>query len=124
MGDSRGHWEGDTLVVETRNINGRNSLFAGGGPGGGAARPGSSENMKVTERFTRVDADTILYKFTVDDPATWTRPWTAEIPMRKSVGPIFEHACHEGNYGVMNTLAGARLEDKKAAEAAAKKSSQ
>ena len=111
MGDSRGHWEGDTLVIETTNLNGKNPYR------------GSSEKMKVTERIARVDANTLSYKFTIDDPGTWTQPWTAEAPMTKSIGPIFEHACHEGNYGVRNTLAGARLEDKKAAEAAAKKTS-
>jgi hypothetical protein len=111
MGDSRGHWDGDTLVIETTNLNGKNPFR------------GSSERMKVTERLWRVDANTIGYRFTIDDPGTWTAPWTAEAPMTKSVGPIFEHACHEGNYGVRNTLAGARLEDKKAAEAAAKKTS-
>ena len=111
MGDSRGHWDGDTLVVETTNLNGKNPFR------------GSSERMKVTERLWRVDANTLGYRFTIDDPATWTQPWTAEAPMTKSVGPIFEHACHEGNYGVRNTLAGARLEEKKAAEAAAKKTS-
>ena len=111
MGDSRGHWEGDTLVIETTNFNGKNPFR------------GSSEKMKVTEWISRADANTLAYKFKIDDPATWTQPWTAEAPMTKSVGPIFEHACHEGNYGVMNTLAGARLEDKKAAEAAAKKTS-
>src|SRR6266853_1349111 len=109
MGDSRGHWDGDTLVVETTNINGKNPFR------------GSSEKMKITERFWRPDANTLGYRFTIDDPATWTTPWTAEAPMIKTVGPIFEHACHEGNYGVTNTLAGARLEDRKAAEAAAKK---
>jgi hypothetical protein len=111
MGDSRGHWEGDTLVVETTNLNGKNPFR------------GSSENMRITERISRVDAETLSYKFTVNDPGTWAAPWTAEAPMTKSVGPIFEHACHEGNYGVTNTLAGARLEDKKAAEAAVKKTS-
>jgi len=111
MGDSRGHWDGDTLVIETTNLNGKNPFR------------GSSDRMKVTERLSRVDANTLSYRFTIDDPATWTQPWTAEAPMTKSVGPIFEHACHEGNYGVRNTLAGARLEEKKAAEAAAKKSS-
>jgi hypothetical protein len=104
MGDSRGHWEGDTLVVETTNFNGKNPLR------------GSSENLRVVERFTRVDADTIMYKFTVEDESTWTRPWTAELPMKKTIGPLFEHACHEGNYGLYNTLAGARLEEKRAAE--------
>jgi hypothetical protein len=111
IGDSRGHWDGDTLVIETTNLNGKNPFR------------GSSERMKVTERLWRVDANTLGYRFTIDDPATWTQPWTAEAPMTKSVGPIFEHACHEGNYGVRNTLAGARLEEKKAAEAAAKKTS-
>jgi hypothetical protein len=111
MGVSRGYWEGDTLVVETTNFNGRNPLR------------GSSENMRVTERFRRVDADTISYKFTVEDQSTWTRPWTAELPMRKTAGPLFEHACHEGNYGLYNTLVGARLEEQKAAQAAAQKGS-
>ena len=103
-GDGRGRWDGDTLVVETTNFNGLNPLR------------GSSENMRVTERFTRVEADTILYQFTVEDPATWTRPWSAELPMRRTIGPMFEHACHEGNRGLYNTLVGARLEEKKAAE--------
>ena len=111
-GDSRGHWEGDTLVIETTNLNGKNPLR------------GSSENTRVTERFTRVAADTISYKFTIDDETTWSKPWSAELPMTKTVGPIFEHACHEGNYGLYNTLVGARLEEKKAAEAAAKKGGQ
>jgi len=111
MGDSRGHWDGDTLVIETTNLNGKNPFR------------GSSEKMKVTERLWRIDADTLGYKFTIDDPATWSAPWTAEAPMTKSVGPIFEHACHEGNYGVRNTLAGARREEKEAAEAATKKTS-
>ena len=108
-GDSRGHWEGDTLVVETTNFNGKNPLR------------GSTEHMRLTERFTRLDADTIRYRFTVDDKSTWTRPWSAELLMRRTTGPLFEHACHEGNYGLYNTLVGARLEEKKAAEAAAKK---
>jgi hypothetical protein len=111
MGDSRGYWEGDTLVVETTNFNGKNPLR------------GSSEKMRVAERFTRVDANTISYRFTVEDESTWTRPWTAELPMKKTAGPLFEHACHEGNYGLYNTLVGARLEEKKAAEEAAKKGS-
>ena len=109
MGDSRGHWDGDTLVIETTNINGKNPFR------------GSSDRMKVTERLWRTDANTLGYRYTIDDPGTWTAPWTAEAPMTKSVGPIFEHACHEGNYGVRNTLAGARREEKEAA--AAKKSS-
>ena len=104
MGMSSGRWEGDTLVVETTNFNGKNPFR------------GSSEHMRVTERFTRVADDAIQYTFTVEDEATWTTPWTAEMPMKKTRGPLFEHACHEGNYGVANTLAGARAEEKMAAE--------
>ena len=111
IGDSRGRWDGDTLVVETMNFNGKNPLRD------------SSENMRVVERFTRLDENTIRYQFTVDDKSTWTKPWTAELAMQKTAGPIFEHACHEGNYGLYNTLAGARLEEKKAAEEAARKGS-
>jgi hypothetical protein len=110
-GSYRGRWEGQTLVIETTNLTDK------------FAFQGSSENMRLTERFTRVDQDTLLYQFTVDDPATWTRPWSAEVPWRRTKGPIFEHACHEGNYGLYNTLAGARAEEKRAAEAAAKKGS-
>jgi hypothetical protein len=111
MGVSRGRWEGDTLVVETTNFNGKNPFV------------GSSEQMRVTERLTRVSNDAIRYQFTIEDPGTWVRPWSAEAPMMKTEGPIFEHACHEGNYGLYNTLVGARLEEKKAAEGAAKKGS-
>ncbi len=103
MGLSRGRWEGDTLVVETTNINGK-IPFRGG-----------SDRMRVVERFTRVADDVIAYTFTVEDEATWARPWTAEMPMKKTRGPIFEHACHEGNYGLTNTLAGARVEEARAA---------
>jgi hypothetical protein len=109
IGTSRGHWEGDTLVVETTNFNGKNPFR------------GSSEKLRVLERFTRVAADAILYRFTVEDPSTWTRPWTAEERLQKTKGPIFEHACHEGNYDIANTLAGARAEEKRAAAEAAKK---
>ena len=111
MGSYVGHWEGQTLVVETTNFNGKNPF------------QGSSENMRLTERFTRVSDDTIRYQFTIDDPSTWTRPWSAEVPMKKTIGPMFEHACHEGNYGLYNTLAGARAEEKRAAEGAAKATS-
>ena len=103
MGVSRGRWEGDTLVVETTNINGKNPFR------------GSSDRMRVVERFTRVADDDILYTFMVEDPATWARPWTAEMPMKRSRGPLFEHACHEGNYGLFNILAGARAEEARAA---------
>jgi hypothetical protein len=108
IGSGRGHWEGNTLVVETTNFNGKNALR------------GSSENIRVVERFTRVDENSIRYQFTVEDPATWTRPWSAEMPMKKTIGPLFEHACHEGNYGLYNILAGARAEEKRAQEAAKK----
>ena len=104
MGMSRGHWEGETLVVETTNLNGKNSLN------------GSSDQMRVTERLTRVADDTILYGFTVEDEVTWETPWTAEMPMQQTIGPLFEHACHEGNYGLYNTLVGARLEEQRARE--------
>jgi len=111
LGDSIGRFEADTLVVETTNFNGKNAFRNG------------SENMKVTERFTRVSDNEITYRFTVEDPATWDRPWTAEMPMAKTIGPIFEFACHESNHGVENILAGARAEEKRAAEGAAKKGS-
>ena len=110
-GSYRGHWEGQTLVVETTNLTDK------------FAFQGASENMRLTERFTRVDEDTIRYQFTVEDPSTWTRPWSAEVPWKKTIGPIFEHACHEGNYGLSNTLSGARAEEKRAAEETAKKGS-
>jgi hypothetical protein len=77
--------------------------------------------MKVVERFRRVSNDVIMYRFTIDDPATWARPWSGEMPMKQTTGPLFEHACHEGNFGLYNTLVGARLEEQRAAEAAAKK---
>jgi hypothetical protein len=99
-GDSRGHWEGNTLVVETTNFNDRVRFR------------NSTSAIKVTERFTRVSADAITYTFTVDDPTTWTRPWTAEVPMLKVKGPIFEYACHEGNYGIANILRAARADEK------------
>jgi len=108
-GDSRGRWEGDTLVVDTTNFTDRTAF------------QGSSSALHVVERFTRVSADRILYQFTVDDPATWTRPWSAEIPMIATTGPLFEYACHEGNYGLLGILKGARFADeKKAAPGAAR----
>jgi hypothetical protein len=108
MGSSRGHWEGNTLVIETTNFTDKTAF------------QGSSENLRLTERFTRVDQDTLRYQFTLDDPATWGKPWTAETSWKRTIGPLFEHACHEGNYGLYNTLAGARAEEKRAAEAAKK----
>ena len=96
LGDSIGHWEGDTLVVETMNFTDKTRFR------------GSSENLRVTERFTRVDAETILYKATMDDPSTFTKPWTVEYPFRATAGPIYEYACHEGNYSLFDILGGAR----------------
>jgi hypothetical protein len=103
-GSSRGRWDGDTLVIETTNFT---DMFM-------FAAQGASADMKLTERFTRTADDTLMYRFTVDDPKVWTRPWTAEVPWKKSVGPIFEHACHEGNYSLANLLAGAREDEKRA----------
>jgi hypothetical protein len=100
MGDSRGHWEGNTLVVDTTNFSDQTDFRNAG------------RNMHLTERFTRVDPDTILYEFTVDDPTTFTRPWSGAIPMTKTNGPIFEYACHEGNYGMEGILSGARAKEK------------
>ncbi len=105
MGDSRGHWEGNTLVVETTNVANRENFM------------GSGKALHVVERFTRVDADTMLYKFTADDPTTWTKPWTAEVPMLQIQGPIFEYACAEGNNGLVNILEGARAQETAAAKA-------
>ncbi len=105
-GDSRGHWEGDTLVVETSNFNDQRRWR------------GSSANMKLVERFTRVDADTLEYEFTVTDPETWTAPWTAQQPMRRNDLTLFEYACHEGNHSMEGILAGARADDKAAAQVA------
>jgi len=102
-GDSRGHWSGDTLVVETKNFL-RETSFRG-----------STENLHLTERFTRVDAETLLYEFTVEDPTTWASAWSVEVPMRKSELPMFEYACHEGNYGMEGTLSGARALEREAA---------
>jgi hypothetical protein len=106
-GDSRGRWEGDTLVVDVTNFNDK------------VAFQGSSDALHVVERFKRVSADQILYQFTVEDPTTWTKPWSAEIPMLHIEGRPYEYACHEGNYGLVNTLKGARAADKKTTEEAA-----
>jgi len=114
MGDSRGHWEGDTLVVETINFNGKRGWF--GTPmteGGGGKRP--DEKMRVIERFTRTAPDILLYQFTVDDPGMYTKPWSGEIPMRSMNGPVYEYACHEANYAMVNILSGSRTEEREAA---------
>jgi len=112
-GDSRGHWEGDTLVVDSTNFNDETNFR--GPPGSARQDIFSSPELHVIERFTRVNEDTIVYRFTVDDPGTWTRPWSGEMLMRKTKGPIFEYACHEGNYGLPDILEGARRAEKKKA---------
>ena len=107
MGDSRGHWEGETLVVETTNFTDKTSSFS---PTITSA-VGSGEHLYLVERFTRVGPDTLLYEYTVEDPVTFSLPFSAEIPMHRTDWPIIEYACHEGNYAMPNTLAGARAED-------------
>jgi len=109
MGDPVGHWEGDTLVVETTNFT-DTTLYRG-----------TSDALRLVERFTRTAPDILRYQVTVDDPATLTRAWTVELPARQGDGEIYEYACHEGNYGLEGILRGARAEEKKAAEEAAKK---
>jgi len=112
-GDSRGHWEGDTLVVDSTNFSDKTPFR--GPPGNTRQDIFSSPAMHVTERFTRLDEDTIQYRFTVEDPSTWTRPWSGELNLRKFSGPIFAYAYHEGYYGLVNILAGARAAEAKAA---------
>ena len=102
MGDSRGRWEGETLVIETTNFSDK-AYFRGAG-----------EGMHLIERFTRVDEDTLNYEFTVSDPQSFSKPWTAHVPMRKSLDLIYEYACHEGNYSMESTLRGARAIEKRA----------
>ena len=106
MGDSRGHWEGNTLVVDVTNF--RESDVTGFGV---PYRFSETSHLHLSERFTRVDADTIDYEVTVDDPATFTRPWTASIPLVKTEGPIFEYACHEANYSIVDILRASRAQD-------------
>ncbi len=108
LGDSRGHWEGNTLVVETTNFNDKareQSVIAFS----------TGQNLRLVERFTRTADDAIEYEFTVNDPTVYTRPWTASIPMTKFDGPIYEYACHEGNYAMGGMLRGARLDEQEAA---------
>jgi hypothetical protein len=107
FGDSRGHWEGDTLVVETTNFNGKMRV---------SFDTVASDKLRVVERFTRIDPQTIVYRFTVDDPKTWTRPWTAEYAWVKSDQPVLEYACHEANYALGGILRGERMREKEAAE--------
>ena len=108
MGVPRGHWEGDTLVVESSNFAHETSLA------------GSSANMTLVERFTRIDPDTLLYEFTVNEPTEWSRPWTAQVHMTKSLEPMYEYACHEGNHGIVGVLRGARTEEEAAGKKTAK----
>ena len=106
-GDSIGHWEGDTLVIDTTNFTDQ-TPFAG------------AQNLHVIERLTRVDKDTILYQFTVEDPGMWTKPWSGEEPLSKVDGLMYEYACNEANYGLANTLSGARVAEREAAKKAGK----
>src|SRR5204862_815613 len=100
MGDSIGHWEGDTLVVDTTNFTDKTRFR------------GSTDNLHVVERFSRLDASTLRYQFTIDDPATWTRTWTGEYAWPLTENLIYEYACHEGNYALGNILRGARQKER------------
>jgi len=102
MGDSRGHWEGDTLVVDTTNYKPRSFMSA------------SSEKLHAIERFTRTGPDSLKYEITIDDPGTWTKPWSLMLPLKQSSNPIYEYACHEGNSGLAGILSGARAEEQAA----------
>jgi hypothetical protein len=106
LGDSRGHWEGETLVVDTTNFSPKSNFR------------GAHENLHLVERFTRVSPDRLQYEFTVEDETTWTRPWSAMIPFQRSRAPIYEYACHEGNLGLAGILSGTRAEER--AEASTK----
>ncbi|MFT4670831.1 MAG: hypothetical protein ACI945_000163 [Pseudohongiellaceae bacterium] len=106
-GDSRGYYEGDTLVVVTKNFNGLRQTFNS---------TGSNEDLVLTEKFTRTAFDNVDYEFTIDDPSTFTDKITAIVPMTKLAGQIYEYACHEGNYGMVNILRGERMEEQRAAE--------
>ena len=101
LGDSRGHWEDNTLVVETTNFSDKTRFR------------GADDSLKLIERFTRTGPDMITYEFTVSDPTAFTRPWSAQIPMKRTDEPIFEYACHEGNYALTGVLAGARADEKR-----------
>jgi hypothetical protein len=110
-GDSRGRWEGDTLVVETTNFTDQIwNQFNGW-------NWASDENLHVVERFTLTDSDTVQYAFTADDPTTWTKPWTAVLPLQRTTNQIYEYACHEGNYGMAGILFGARAAEREPAAA-------
>ena len=107
MGDSRGRWEGDTLVIETLHFNGKHDQI-------GRPLLSSGENLRLVERLTRMDADNLMYEYTVDDPTIWTSAWTAQHPMKLNPDPLYEFACHEGNYGLEGILAGSRAEEAEA----------
>ena len=109
QGDSVGRWEGDTLVVDTTNFSGVAANFRGSG-----------EKLHLVERFTRISDETLIYAFTVEDPTTWAKPWSVEIPMTRNPGPVYEWACHEGNNMIVNILRGARVADEEAAKKTAK----
>ena len=115
VGSSRGRWEGDTLVVETTNLKGA-FIRRWNRPENSLARGDLSDAVHVVERFTRISPDTLDYEFTVDDPGTWTRPWSGALPMTRSDDPMFEFACHEGNYGLLNILAGSRAQERAGGE--------
>jgi hypothetical protein len=120
-GDSRGRWEGSTLVVDSTNFSGKQDYRGNLMYWAQAGRLLPQGTLHLVERFTRVDADTIEYKVTVDDPTTWTRPWTFLLSWRKNDRyQIFEYACHEGNYSLMHIFSGARAQEKAAEEAATK----
>ena len=102
LGDSRGRWEGDTLVIETTNFNGRHNFN------------GSREDLHLVERIRRVDADNLDWQWTITDTSVYSQPWTGSLPLTSTEGPLFEYACHEGNYGLYNILAGARAEEARA----------
>jgi len=108
-GDPRGRWETDTLVVDSTNFSDRTNFR------------GAGDALHLVERFTRLDADTLEYRVTVDDPTTWTRPWTVAFPMTRTDAPVYEYACHEGNYGLRDILSGARYEEQLASEAGTKR---
>jgi hypothetical protein len=111
MGDSRGRWEGDTLVVETTNFDSNRELMRGVNLWRYTNAHGHEGTAHLVERFTRLDANTVSYSFTLNDPGTWTRPWSASFPLVGIDGELFEYACHEGNYSMANILSGARAHE-------------
>jgi hypothetical protein len=115
LGDSRGRWEGSTLVIESTNFTPKVAAFSER-IGAAGLEYGSAENLRLIERFTRLDAKTLQYEFTVDDPSTFTKPFTGRFPMNQIDGQIYEYACHEGNYGLQNILRGGRALDAKATQ--------